>query len=125
MNRMFVGLCFLSLPMYAQSADSYVDARACAGCHTAIAQIHLQTGMGRSLVRPAPANTIEDYSGKNQFYHQASDTHYAMIARDGAYYQRRWQAGFGGKEINVEESKIDYVLGSGNHARSYLHRTAR
>ena len=29
------------------------------------------------------------------------------------------------KETNVEESRIDYVLGSGNHARSYLHRTAR
>ena len=61
----------------------------------------------------------------NEFYHALSDTHYAMTVRDGAYYQRRWQIGFGGKHVNVEELKIDYVLGSGNHARSYLHRTAR
>jgi predicted CXXCH cytochrome family protein len=81
--------------------------------------------MGRSLFRPSPANTLEDYSKNNEFYHALSDTHYAMIIRDGAYYQRRWQIGFGGTTVNVEELKIDYVLGSGNHARSYLHRTAR
>ena len=66
--------------------------------------------MGRSLFRPAPANTIEDYTKNNEYYHPLSDTHYSMIVRDGAYYQRRWQIGFGGKETNVEESRIDYVL---------------
>ena len=81
--------------------------------------------MGRSLFRPSPTNTLEAYTRKNEFYHASSDTHYAMIGRDGGYYQRRWQIGFGGTTINVEESKIDYVLGSGNHARSYLHRTTR
>jgi predicted CXXCH cytochrome family protein len=81
--------------------------------------------MGRSFFRPSPANTLEDYTRNNEFYHAASDTHYAMIVRDGAYYQRRWQTSFGGTPANVEEWKIDYVLGSGNHARSYLHRTAR
>ncbi len=81
--------------------------------------------MGRSFFRPAPANTLEDYTGKNEFYHPLSDTHYSMVVRDGAYYQRRWQIGFDGSPTNVEESKIDYVLGSGNHARSYLHRTPR
>jgi len=48
-----------------------------------------------------------------------------MTVRDGAYYQRRWRIGFNGKETNVEESKIDYVIGSGNHARSYFSRTPR
>lgn len=81
--------------------------------------------MGRSFFRPKPANTVEDYSKNNEYYHALSDTHYVMILRDGAYYQRRWQIGFDGKETNVEESRIDYVLGSGNHARSYFHRTAR
>jgi predicted CXXCH cytochrome family protein len=105
--------------------NHYVDARVCAGCHSQIAQNHLHTGMGRSLFRPTPANTVEDYTGNNEFYHPLSDTHYAMIRRDGAYYQRRWQIGFGGTPTNIEESRIDYMIGSGNHARSYLHRTAR
>jgi hypothetical protein len=81
--------------------------------------------MGRSLYRPAPANTLEDYARNNEFYHSLSDTHYSMVLRDGRYYQRRWQVGFWRQETNIEESRIDYVLGSGNHARSYLHRTAR
>jgi hypothetical protein len=74
--------------------------------------------MSRSFYRPAAPNTIED------FVHALSDTHYSMIVRDGMYYQRRWQIGFGGKETNIEESKIDYTIGSGTHARSYFHRMA-
>jgi predicted CXXCH cytochrome family protein len=105
--------------------NNYVEARICASCHSEIARNYSQTGMGRSLYRPAPANTLEDYARDNEFYHSLSDTHYSMVVRDGRYYQRRWQVGFGGKETNVEESLIDYVLGSGNHARSYLHRTSR
>ena len=46
-----------------------------------------------------------------------------MISRDGKYYQRRWQTGFDGKETNVDEKQVDFVVGSGNHARTYLHLT--
>lgn len=81
--------------------------------------------MGRSFFPPASANTIEDYKGNNTFYHALSGTHYAMVSHDGAYYQQRWQIGFNGLKTNVEEMRIDYVLGSGDHARSYLHRTSR
>jgi tetratricopeptide (TPR) repeat protein len=81
--------------------------------------------MAKSLFRPMPSNTIEDYKQKHEFYQPLSDTHYSMTYRDGAYYQRRWQIGLNGTETNVEEMKVDYVLGSGDQARSYLHRTAR
>ena len=108
----------------ALQAGEYVDARVCAACHRQIADDYRQTGMARSFFRPTAANTIEDYTRRNTFYHALSDTHYAMIRRGGEFYQRRWQTGLGGAEINVEELKVDYILGSGNHARSYLHRTA-
>ncbi len=109
----------------AAAGSDYVDPRVCAACHTQIAQTYRQTGMGRSFYRPTAANIVEDYTGNNQFYHALSDTHYAMVRHDGAFFQRRWQIGFGGKEENVEELKIDYIIGSGNHSRTYLHRTAR
>jgi tetratricopeptide (TPR) repeat protein len=127
MARIVVWFCPVALAaaQSAPSANHSVDARICAGCHSQIAQNHLHTGMGRSLFRPTSANTVEDYTSNNKFTHPLSETHYSMILRDGAYFQRRWQIGFGGKETNVEESRIDYVIGSGNHARSYLHRTAR
>ena len=47
-----------------------------------------------------------------------------MIERNGEWFQRRHQTGFDGKETNAVETRVDYVIGSGNHARSYLHRTA-
>ncbi len=48
-----------------------------------------------------------------------------MLQRDGELFQRRWQVGPDGKEANVDEKRVDYVLGSGNHSRTYLHLTER
>ncbi len=110
---------------HAPAANSYIDSKVCASCHRQIYESFRQTGMGRSFFRPRPSNTIEDYKDKNQYYSSLSDTHYAMILRDVGYYQRRWQVGLNGVETNVEEMKVDYVLGSGDEARSYLHRTSR
>src|SRR4051812_3132264 len=112
------GVAFV--PFYAQrhvgpAAAEYVDARACATCHREIADEYARTGMGRSFFRPRPSNTLESYAG-DDLYHAPSDTHFSMALRDGKYDQRRWQIGFGGNESNVEELRIDYVLGSGNHA---------
>lgn len=104
--------------------NEYVDSRTCATCHRTIADAYSHTGMGRSLYKPALSNTVEDYKKNHEFLHALSGTHYSMIIRDGQFYQRRWQTGFDGKETNVEEMKIDDVIGSGNHSRSYLHRMA-
>jgi len=106
-------------------ANAYVDARLCAGCHEKIARTYARTGMARSFYRPQASNTPEDYAHGNPFFHQKSDTWYAMLQRDGEYYQRRWRSGPGGREIQVQESRIDYIMGSGNHVRTYLHRTDR
>ena len=56
-------------------------------------------------------------------YHKASDRYYTMVERDGRFYQRRHQIGFDGTETNVLELEAHYVVGSGNHARTFLHRT--
>ena len=77
--------------------------------------------MARSFYRLSPQNLVEDFKSAKAFYHEASDSYFAMIERGGKYYQRRWQRGFDGQETNVEEKQIDFVLGSGNHARTYLH----
>ena len=108
-----------------QAANPYVNTRVCETCHADAARAYHQTGMGRSLYRPTAANQVEDYAGKNDYRHVTSGTSYAMESRNGAYYQRRWTVGFGGEPVNVEEARIDYVIGSGNHSRSYLHRTER
>ena len=102
----------------------YVDSRLCAPCHPKIYETYQRTGMARSFYRPAPANTVEDYRLNNSYYHRASDTYFTMLERSGKYYQRRYQIGFQGEETNVDEKEIDFVMGSGNHVRTYLHRTS-
>src|SRR5580658_900561 len=92
-------------------------AQPCATCHQKIAQSFHSTAMGRSFYRPSPVNTVEDYVNKNTYYHQPSDMYFAMVQRGGRYFQRQYQIGFDGRETNVVEKTIDYVLGSGNHAR--------
>lgn len=102
---------------------SYIDTQVCAGCHRKIYETYRQTGMARSFYSPNSTNQIEDYRVNNTYYHAASDTHFEMLQRDGKYYQRRYQIGFDGKETNVDEKEIDFVMGSGNHVRTYLHRS--
>src|ERR1039457_6439959 len=128
----FTILFFLGLPALAaqigpgtRPGNGYVDSKLCATCHREIAANYARTGMGRSFFAPGTGNTIEDYAKTPEYYHALSDSHYSMTVRNGQYFQRRWQLDAGGNEINAEEVKIDYVMGSGNHARSYLHRTER
>lgn len=111
-------------PQVDAEISSYVDPAACSFCHSAIYQTYQRTGMGRSFYRPADGRMTEDWSGRNAFYHKASDRNYTMIARDGRFYQRRHQKGPDGGQTNVVEKEIHYVMGSGNHAHTYLHRSA-
>jgi tetratricopeptide (TPR) repeat protein len=108
LTRLALALFFIA-PTYAQT---------CATCHPAEWQSYRKTGMAQSFSRPKPETT-------QTYYHQASDTFYQNLQRDGHYFQRQYQLGFDGQQTNVRDTEIDYVLGSGNHARSYLHRTAQ
>ena len=101
----------------------YIDPVACIGCHQDVDATYRLTGMGRSFYRPTPEKIVEDFTADNTYYHKPSDRHYTMIEKAGDYYIRRHQVGPDGKEVNVLEKRIDYVIGSGNHSRSYLWRT--
>jgi predicted CXXCH cytochrome family protein len=117
----FVWLTLLVLGSVSTAAaqPGYIDGKECASCHAKISASYALTGMARSFYRSAPFEVVND------FYHEASDTHYSMLVRDEKYYQRRWQAAPDGGEANAEEMPVDYVMGSGNHARTYLSRTTR
>jgi predicted CXXCH cytochrome family protein len=108
-----------------EPGNSYVDSMLCANCHRERALTYGLTGMGRSFYRLGKENIVEDFARNNSYYHAASDMRYTMLKRDGKYYERRYQSGYRGLETNVDEKQIDYVVGSGNHARTYLHLTSR
>ena len=105
----------------------YAPAASCASCHAAIAATFARTGMGRAFTAFDPARTTADFRRNNRFYHATSERHYTMrLSADGkSAFMRRHQLGFDGREENVVELAIDYILGSGHSAQSFLHRTAR
>jgi tetratricopeptide (TPR) repeat protein len=103
--------------------SGYVNSAVCDSCHGEISHSYHLTGMGRSLNRPSAGIMTEDFKQHNTLYNRASDRYYTMIERDGTWFERRHQIGFDGKPTNIVEKKIDYVVGSGSHSRSYLNRT--
>ncbi len=102
----------------AHAEAPYVDARICANCHPRIAQTYALTGMARSFRRSPEAPEV-------RFYHSPSDTWYAIERKQGKLVQRRWRVGPGGAEVLADESSIDYLMGSGNHVKTFLHRNQR
>jgi len=116
-------------PVSSQAAGGYADPALCAQCHSAIAATYRKTGMGRSF-RKVRSEKDPDAAGLSSslakpFYHEASNSFFNMVFQNGAWFQRRWQTGFDGKETNVDEKRVDYMLGSGNHTRTLLHLTER
>ena len=100
----------------------YADPKSCITCHASEAANYATTGMARAFYRPDEKTTIDAPAKDRQFFHSVSNTFFSMTEHDGKYFQRRWQQGFDGKPDNVEELQIDYIMGSGNHVRTYLHR---
>jgi hypothetical protein len=105
-------------------AQADADPKSCVQCHVAETAGYATTGMAHAFYRPQAKTTVEVHGGDQPFFHAASGTYYSMTEHGGKYFQRRWQKGFNGKPDNVEELQIDYIMGSGNHVRTYLHREA-
>ena len=93
----------------------------CAGCHRQIWESYRKTGMARSFAPASPGNTPLP---QRPYYHAPSESYFTLLSRGEGLFQRRYQLDSAGREINSMEKSIDYVMGSGNHARTYLHRTA-
>lgn len=100
-------------------ASTAVAVLACMSCHQAIVESYLQTGMGRSFFPLTEAKRVEDFSRRNTVVHAASKSQYTMTERGGRFFMKRDHPN-GSRELEMH-----YVLGSGNHARSYVNRTAQ
>ena len=107
----------------AAGRQGYVGGARCGACHAAIASSYRLSGMARSFARAQGSLPDLDANGRAAFYHAASRRWYTLERRGSTLYLRRHQVGFEGKETNVLEASVDYVLGSGNHARALVHRT--
>jgi Tfp pilus assembly protein PilF len=113
----------VNAPPGTQVSAGYIDTSACVGCHREIWETYSLSGMARSFSVPSPSTTGASFEHGNTFYHEASERHYTMIRRGEAYFMRRHQIGWDGAETNVVEKRIDFVMGSGNKAQTFLSRT--
>src|SRR4051812_8632838 len=97
------------------------SAQTCSSCHPEIARTYARSGMGRSFRAVRPETRLPEFDGA-RFDHAPSRQQFTAYRSSGKYFVRRQQTGAEGKPINVFEEPVDYVIGSGNHAVSYLHR---
>ena len=104
------------------AAPGYVDDRLCGRCHADLYESYQQVAMAKAFYRPGPERIIEDFEN-NRFFHRKSRRHYEMTVRDGGYFFARFQLDAAGRRVNVFEQKVDWILGSGSHSRTYLYRT--
>ena len=96
------------------------ESAVCATCHRAIAESYARTGMGRSF--RSVTGALPEFGGQT-FRHEASDQHFVATNKGTKPQLLRYQKAPDGSVINSLEKAVDYVVGSGNHARTYLHRT--
>lgn len=89
----------------------------CADCHPDQTDGFAETGMGRSLYRPKGAKIIEDFSKQaaTVTHPKTGVTYRAYI--DGA--GRWWQEETLDNQL-VDKLEVAYIVGSGNHTRSYI-----
>ncbi|MCU1348090.1 MAG: Flp pilus assembly protein TadD [Acidobacteria bacterium] len=114
---------FLAIAVTVAAAPpGYVDDAACAPCHTGIVRSYHHVGMSKSFYRPRADDVIEDF-GKPPFRHERSGDVMELRWRKGRLVFRRWQVDASGKAINTFEQLVDWILGSGHHARTYLFQT--
>ena len=110
------------LTLVALLLSGYVDDAACASCHADRAKTYQHVGMAKSFYRPRAAVFIENFDAP-PFFHERSRQYFEMRRRGDELVFRRYQLAADGAPIHVFEQKVDWILGSGHHARTYLYAT--
>lgn len=90
----------------------------CTPCHVKIEHTFHDVGMSKSFYRPRQDDAIENFD-KLPFRHAKSGDVMELRWRNGRLIFRRWR----GDHENLFEQPVDWILGSGHHARTYLYQT--
>ncbi|WP_394201577.1 tetratricopeptide repeat protein [Shewanella waksmanii] len=113
-------LAKLAVHAYDGAAKNYVDNQACATCHAKLFNSYQDVGMARSFSHPSDAILMERFG--EEFYHTASDRYYRIDKQQQQLIFHRYQKDNQGNKINHFSTHIDWILGSGYRARSYLYQ---
>ena len=100
----------------------YVEPSTCALCHSRIAADFAMTGMARSF-RSVSVNSPPAGLESLSLDHQPSSEHFSARRSGGQFYVRRTEPSGDAQNENSFEERVDYIIGSGDRATNYLHRT--
>jgi predicted CXXCH cytochrome family protein len=94
----------------------YVGSAACVSCHQGEHDSYRHTGMGASMAVADPRQAPPD----GAFEHALSHRRYQVVHKDGALWHRELLRTDGPTEVVLAEYPVQYVVGSGRHALTYL-----
>jgi tetratricopeptide (TPR) repeat protein len=76
--------------------------------------------MGRSFYLPESAGIIEDFQNNEPVYDPKNNFYYIASRSDGEMVQTEYRLNKTGTKIHERSKAADYIIGSGNHNRTYL-----
>lgn len=94
--------------------DEYVGSQACVECHSSQYQSYLKTAHSRAL---ADVDLAEEPADA-EFEHQLSGRSYRVYRQDSKLRHREWLTD--APDAIVSDFRVEYLIGSGRHTRSYL-----
>lgn len=98
----------------------YVGGETCSTCHLEIFRSYKNPGMGTSFYKPTAGNVIESFKSNNSVHDEISNFHYEVIQGGGEFFQREYRLDEDGNQIYELKRKIDWIIGSGRQARTYM-----
>ena len=98
---------------------AYVGDKACEACHATETATYRRHAMSSSFHRWTPEVRAETALVK-PLYHRATGYHYSVVEEGAHLYQVEQVVGPAGKRLHELKKRIDYVMGSGNVARTYF-----
>ena len=97
----------------------FVGDAACFDCHEAEYRGYQDHGMAQSFHALTSESTVERFPGA-EVHHPQSDLSYRAIEEDGRYFQEEVRRDADGNVIHRLRREMEFVMGSGSAARTYL-----
>jgi hypothetical protein len=104
------------------AAPGFLPDAACARCHQAIAASYAEVGMARAFSRPAHSDTLKD-SRVLQYAHPLTGQIYRLHRRGAELWFTQSQPATASEAAHELNLRVDWVLGSGHRAQSFVHQT--
>lgn len=102
-------------------AAKYVDDALCADCHHDIWDTYQDVAMSKSAYPFDVRTAIENFD-EGHFFHKESNKHYEMKLEGGNMVMARYRLRDDGTRADELRRKVDWVIGSGHHSRTYAYR---